>query len=75
MWRHDPGPCPICGAPHTACTADSGAVVVAQMPARDAQVARTRALAAPSAVPCDPVAPAPETFTTATYRGRARRRR
>lgn len=34
--RGDPGPCPICGAAHTACTGIRGPVVVRQLPARDA---------------------------------------
>lgn len=53
----DPGPCPICGAAHTACTTDSGPIVIAQLPERDA--------AAAAAAP-----PVDEPFTTATYRGR-----
>lgn len=34
--RPDPGPCPICGKAHTACTANTGPITVAQLPARDA---------------------------------------
>lgn len=37
MVRDDPGLCPICGAAHTACTADSGPIVVSQLPQRDAR--------------------------------------
>lgn len=69
MYRRlDPGPCPICGAPHTACTADSGGGVIAipQLPARDA--------AAPPVAPplvADRVQSTlpPGEFTTGTYRG------
>ncbi len=32
----DPGPCPICGAAHTTCTASTGPITIAQTPARDA---------------------------------------
>jgi hypothetical protein len=34
--RRDPGPCPVCGAAHSACTTDSGPVTIVQLPARDA---------------------------------------
>lgn len=61
-WRQDVGPCPICGAPHTACTTDSGPIVVPQLPARDAMAARPE--------PEEETAQAPATFTTATYRGK-----
>jgi len=37
--RFDPGPCPICGAAHTACTSGSGPILVVQQPARDAAAA------------------------------------
>lgn len=74
----DPGPCPICGAPHTTCTgAEYVPVVLVQLPARDAAIATTgNDLAKPS----PPAASAPpavgetfttgpgETFTTGTYR-------
>ena len=94
MWflRRDPGPCPVCGAEHTACTATPGpALAVAQLPARDAA---HPAGASPSALPVGtgvrspaPAVPAraplrseeaqatlgPNTFTTATYRRKARR--
>lgn len=34
--RRDPGPCPICGAGHTACTTDTGpAIAIPQLPSRD----------------------------------------
>jgi len=70
IWRRDPGPCPICGAPHTACTAESVAsLAVPQLPARDAS--------APAAVYVAPQLRAeivqatlgPNDFTTGTYRG------
>ena len=97
MWflRRDPGPCPVCGAEHTACTATPGppALAVAQLPARDAA---HPAGASPSALPAGTgvrsPAPAvavparaplrseevqaslgPNSFTTATYRRKARR--
>lgn len=67
-WRRpDPGPCPICGAPHTACTTDSGPVTVPQLPARDALMAQAQSAEPPAEL----VPPIEETesFTTATYRG------
>jgi len=52
-----PGPCPVCGAAHTACTAPSGPITIAQLPERDAA----------------PVEPPPAVeFSTATYRGRSK---
>lgn len=55
LFRQDPGPCPICGAPHTACTTDNvAAMTTLQLPCRDAAAAAQPA-------------PTPE-FTTATYR-------
>jgi len=40
-FRQDPGPCPICGAAHSACTAGGGRpITVRQLPERDARAAR-----------------------------------
>lgn len=70
ICRRDPGPCPICGAPHSACTTTTPVVVVDQLPAATAAAARARA-----ATSTTPVAEAIQatlpagTFTTATYRG------
>jgi hypothetical protein len=37
MRRQDPGPCPICGAAHTVCTAPGPAgIVIDQLPAKTA---------------------------------------
>ncbi len=69
MWNRDPGPCPICGAAHTACTGDSGAITVAQLPARDAAAPPRPAISKP------PASLKPGEVTTATYRGTGRRRR
>lgn len=69
MGRDDPGPCPICGAPHTACTVDSGPILVVQTPERDALAARHHA-ASPAPDP-----PQQQTFSTKTYRGEPKRRR
>jgi hypothetical protein len=74
MFRMDPGACPICGAPHTACTADRNrAITMAPFPARDALPPRrhlaVERLDEPPAelevvvVPTD----ADESFTTGTY--------
>lgn len=85
MFRSDPGPCPVCGAAHTACTPGSGPILVEQLPQRDA-AARTspdRLLGTEAAPASDAgdgdSAPAgvpigdgsdERPFTTATYRGR-----
>jgi hypothetical protein len=67
--REPPGPCPICGAPHSACTRYSGPVVIAQLPARDAAAGVPLHTAAPVPAP----EPAPPrlpggAFTTGSYR-------
>lgn len=73
--RLDPGPCPICGAAHTACTADAGPVVISQLPARDGVEA------GPVTAPARPLAGEvrqgtlpPGEFTSATYRGKGKRK-
>lgn len=59
-FHQDPGPCPICGAAHTACTGQGPAgIAIDQLPART-ELARQTAPEPP------PVAP-PVEFTTATY--------
>ena len=53
---NDPGPCIICGAPHTTCTPES--------------VAAQRKVAATVTAPVDPAPVAePDTFTTTNYDG------
>jgi hypothetical protein len=89
--RTDPGPCPICGSAHTACTSDSGPIVVTQLPARDALTVDLSQRALP--VPSLETVAAPVTeadagrsaslgdgtdarpFSTNTYRGRHKVRR
>jgi len=66
--RLDPGDCPICGAPHCSCT-DSGPIAIAQLPNRDAAL-QIQATEGPAELVPPPGEP--ETFTTATYRGRNR---
>jgi hypothetical protein len=61
--RIDPGPCPICGAEHSACTSDTGPIAVAQLPARDALAQSQGSLAS------ETVSLALGQFSTATYRG------
>ena len=73
LWRRDPGPCPICGAPHTACTTDTAhSLIVPQLPARDASapavVAPLRAETLQATLPAGQ-------FTTGTYRGGTNPRR
>jgi len=57
IFRQDPGPCPVCGAAHSACTTDPGPIAVVQLPARDAAV--LRAAGVPSPVPPGVLSPAP----------------
>ena len=53
FFRTDPGPCPICGAAHTACLGPEGAVLeVVQMPARDRAAAAPRAPIEVVQLPC-----------------------
>jgi hypothetical protein len=66
--RLDPGPCPICGAAHTACTADSGPVTITQLPQRDALLA-SAAVTQRLALEAErvPATRPAGTFTTGTY--------
>lgn len=59
FWRQDPGPCPVCGAAHTACTGTPGPLVVVQLPARDAATTRGAELPSPAPPPVSDVSPAP----------------
>lgn len=83
--RFDPGPCPICGAAHTACTGSRGPIVIPQLPARDAAAALDPGseLRSPEDMPTlepppliaelvQPTLP-PEQVTTGTYRRGKRR--
>lgn len=63
LFRMDPGPCIICGAPHTTCTGDAGPYVIQQTPMRDAIVAAQTA-----AQPTTPAPAATPVFSTASYR-------
>jgi hypothetical protein len=63
--RNDPGPCPICGTAHSACTADTGPITVVQLPSRDAAAAAERSPLVADAV--QETLP-PGQFTSATYR-------
>jgi hypothetical protein len=63
LGRRDPGPCPICGAAHTACTGTGPAgITIDQLPAKTALLAT---LAEPPAEVVPPAAPVE--FTTSTY--------
>jgi hypothetical protein len=73
--RRDPGPCPICSAPHTSCTAPPTGSIVAgsitpiveiTIPGPPSASASPEAAAPPSPTP------EPQRFTAATYRGRKR---
>jgi hypothetical protein len=76
-FRRDPGPCPICGAPHCAC-GGGDPIEVVQLPQRDAAAA-----AADSAPPAAPTLVAeqvqatlpPGHFTSGTYRGTKKKTR
>jgi hypothetical protein len=68
--RQDPGPCPICGAPHTVCTGDAGPIEIPQLPQRDAAAARE--IPALKAERVQATLP-PGEFTSGTYRGRGKR--
>lgn len=69
MFRSDPGACAICGAAHTACTADPGPIRVEQLPATAAaREAAAEAVVTPPLVAEIVQAGLPEgAFTTATY--------
>jgi len=83
MFRVDPGPCPLCGAAHTACTAGSGPIRIDQLPALTASAQRHEPpveLAAaiddePELLVAENVQKTlpPGSFTTATYRGKKAR--
>jgi hypothetical protein len=65
--RTDPGPCGICGAAHTACTASSGPIGIPQLPLRDALMASAQTFE-PSAELQPPTQADPQPFATAEYR-------
>lgn len=66
--RQDPGPCPICGAPHTTCTGPTGDdLAIPQLPQRDAAAA---AAAPPLVAERVQATLPPGQFTSGTYRGR-----
>jgi hypothetical protein len=68
MFRQDPGPCPICGQAHSACTTDSGPITQVQLPQRDAlqlqDATAPPAELAPAPVESESV---PVPFSTAEY--------
>lgn len=66
MFRTDPGPCPICGTAHSACTADAGPIAIEQLPARDALAAAAQPLEPPAEL-VQPIADVPATFSTSEY--------
>jgi hypothetical protein len=69
FFKRDPGPCPVCQAPHTICTAPGPPdVIVAQLPARDAISAAPRLVGAVDAPEALPAALPPNAFSTGTYR-------
>lgn len=83
FWRFDPGPCPICGAAHTACRGSVGPILVPQLPARDAATDGELQGPAPIADLEPPPLVAEQVqqglpegeFTSGTYRGDKKKRR
>lgn len=78
--RVDPGPCPICGAAHTACTASPAPILVPQLPARDASARELEPVPLVGAVEPPPLVAEvvqetlpPGQFTSGTYRPKKRR--
>jgi hypothetical protein len=68
MFRQDPGPCPICGAAHTACSTDSGPITQVQLPQRDALAAMTQSVEPPAELAPTVVDPVPIPFSTSEYK-------
>lgn len=67
MLLGDPGPCPVCDAPHHSCVETaSGAILVDMLPA-STQAAQLAATQVQATLPAG-------TFTSATYRGTPPRR-
>lgn len=68
--RPDPGPCPICGAPHCSCRSSEPLTQIVQLPMRDAAAAAV----APAPLECERIQAElpPGHFTTGTYRRRKR---
>jgi hypothetical protein len=83
--RRDPGPCPVCDAPHTTCVAPIvGAITIALVPARDGVepaplvggIQTTPLVGAVPPLVADVVQSTlpPGEFTSGTYRGKKRGR-
>ena len=76
--HRDPGPCPVCDTPHTACTAplDGGVVTIVQLPARDGltEPPLVGALPTPPLLVAEQVQATlpPGSTTTGTYRRKGR---
>jgi hypothetical protein len=75
-FRVDPGDCPICGAPHCACS--DGPIAVVQLPQRDAGAAAAEGAGATTPPLVADVVQAtlpPGQFTSGTYRGTKKKTR
>jgi hypothetical protein len=60
LFVGDPGPCPVCGVPHTACTAPTGPVIGAvYVPLGLRAQAPAAAARVEGVIPMAPSAPAP----------------
>jgi hypothetical protein len=62
MVRHDPGECPICGAPH--CSCGGGPIVVEQLPATAALRATAQSVEPPAELVQPIAADPPEPLTS-----------
>jgi hypothetical protein len=68
MFRQDPGPCPICGQAHSACTSSPGPITLAQLPARDALQATAQSQEPPAELAPIVTEPIPVPFSTSDYK-------
>lgn len=82
MFRQDPGPCSICGAPH--CSCGGGPILVEQLPATAAAAGKPAIPVPPELVQdlglqagAGPLGDGADgrPFSTATYRGDPKKRR
>lgn len=68
-----PDECPVCGAPHAACTTDSGPITVTQLPMRDAMATTQPGWSHAPAAPSDPKDETTGPASTKEYRRKERK--